>query len=386
MFDTSTFLTIEGRELARGLNIARAPLARKTAYPVLATVRLAIDSQGDLHLTGTDLDTEIRTRLEPMDAGGVWGLCVEPGTLAAIARMAGPAPLTLRPGRDGSLTITLDDASYELSALSTESFPDMPGTRGGLIEAFGNGSFARLVDKVAWCMSTEETRYYLNGVFWQSGPDGRRLAATDGHRLAICAYDRAPAAARQAIIPRRAVHLLNRLSAGQDVSAWSVVRPNEQQERVETQQMEFSFGATVLRTKLIDGTYPDIDRVAPKPETCPLALQVPRDRLAAAVDRVVILGSVRGGRGIRFLQADDHLALECKSSDGSGQVALRDVRWPMHSAAVPAQDFGVNGIFLSDMLARCTGELTLRLKGPGDPILVGDEDGTMTRVIMPMRV
>lgn len=396
------FVSIEGRVLSAALRLHTAIIEKRNTYPILANVRLTV-AGSVFKITGTDLDLEATTDLDPIDAGGDWSMCISARLLADIARVAGPEVVRIerrvshnnvmdkdgRPGvHDQIARITVGDVTYDLPTLNADGYPDMPGTRGETIERFSNGSFAAMLDKVAWCISTEETRYYLNGVCWQTGPMGKRFAATDGHKLALCRYDTDTSGARvDRIIPRKAVHILRRFAAGADVTAFAVVKANEQGDLAENpSQMDFQFGRTQLRTKLIEGTFPDIDRVLPKPELQQYRFSIGRQAMIDAIDRVNVVRSrnAKGrfyGNAVRIHQDAGRIAVEAKSPDAGTARIVTEAEWPDK-----AHDFGMNGSYLRQLLSHCQGMVEIAQIDAGMPFTVTDEDDTMTRVIMPMRV
>lgn len=382
------FVSIEGRVLSAALRLHCAIIEKRNSYPILANVRMVVDG-ASLTVTGTDLDIEATTTLDVINSAGAWQTTVPAHLLGDIARVAGSTEMRIEEMVEGDtdlarLRIIVGDAEYQVATLSPDSFPEMPGTRGGPIETFTNGRLAAMLDKVSWCISTEEIRYYLNGVCWQIGGLGRRMMATDGHRLAICRYDADAATTKtDRIIPRKTVALLRKFAAGADVTVHSVVKPNEAGELVESQgQIEFAIGATTIRSKLIEGTFPDVDRVIPKPEAQQYKFGLNRDAMLGAIGQAMTIASKRGGKALAFREDDGVLTVRASNPDtGSAKVTLPGSAWPDG-----APEFGLNGRYFRETLQNCEGDVTLHQIDAGAPFTVTDEDGTMTRVIMPMRV
>ena len=214
------FVTVEGSALAKAMSVMLSVVERRNTYPILGTVRLAI-AGAELRVTGTDLDISVTATLDVIDAGGDWSLCVDARLLAGIARASGVMTMRMSP-QDDRLKVAVGDgdAAYEIDAMVADNYPTMAGETGDLIERFGNGQLAEILSKVAAFISTEETRYYLNGVAWQITGDSRRMAATDGHRLAICKYQSGVFVAplQERIIPRKTVNVMRRHLAGADVA------------------------------------------------------------------------------------------------------------------------------------------------------------------------
>lgn len=375
------FATIEGRVLAHALKPLEFVIERRNTMPILGTVLLAV-SGSTLQITGTDLDIQITTNLDLIDAAGNWQICVDARLLGRIARAAGVAEMRIAWVEDRAEITIGDSLRYEIEAiLSPDGFPTMPGTRGAEIERFGNGSLAAMLGKVAWCISTEETRYYLNGVAWQRGLSGSRMVATDGHRLALCRYAPEPAERiSSVIIPRKTVALVRKFLAGQDVAIHAVVAANQQGDLADDPaKLDLIAGRTTIRTKLIEGTFPDIDRVIPKRHEHQFAVN--RQELSAAIDQVTIMTSQLDGRAVRFFPRDGNLAVDVKNHDMGSGSARTATAWPDG-----APEFGLNGRYIKELLAHCEGNVIINQIDAGMPFTVTDDDETMTRVIMPMRV
>jgi len=243
---------------------------------------------------------------------------------------------------------------------------------------------AELLRRVSWAMSTEETRYYLNGVAWQvGGPLGRRLAATDGHRLALCSYDPIDTAGQQLtrILPIKLVGLLERLPMP-NLNVFDVL--SDAPGRAGLNAIEIDAGKVTIRAKLVEGTYPDIDRVIPKPSNHVARFELPADRLAGAVDRALVLAeSTKGGKMISFSrdEATGLIAVANMTLDYGASKVVTPFAWPEGGVT-----FGANGRYLRDVLKSCAGKLQIKQIDAAAPITILDEDGTMVRLLMPMRV
>ena len=380
---TKNLVAIEGRALAKAMQAILAVIEKRNTYPILGSVKLAV-SGPHLTLTGTDLDLELSVRLDVNEASGEWETCADPHILASIARQAGPALVTiwlagkitddLETKVDPELVVSIDnDTEYRLPCLDAERFPALPGERGDLIEEFASGQLVQLLNKVARYISTEETRYYLNGVCWQLRGFGRRFAATDGHRLGICHYDRIPwTNDADMIIPRKTVAIIKKAMAGLDVAAHAVAgKP----------ALDLIAGPITIRTKLIEGTFPDIDRVTPKAESATHRIEANRQELLQAIDRTAVMRQRRGGTALRFFGKDDAMHVENNAIDHGKATARTRIAWPGGCS-----DFGLNATYVRDMVFDCDGNITFHVKDGNSPFLITDDDAQMTRVLMPMRV
>lgn len=373
------FVTVEGRTLRDALKpLLEVARTRKT-IPVMGHVRLDFDG-ASLRLTANDLDVEAVTVVDAIDGAGEWSICLPARELGGIARVAGPMPVRIEPGGGEAghvATIRLGDgeAVYTLGQLPASDFPGRVATPGKVIERFGNGLLAECLAKVAAYVSAEETRYYLNGVCWHGGPKGLRFVATDGHRLACCRYDAEPCERPARIIPRQTVALILRHMAGADVTV--------RDDAGGRLSLVFESAGLTLRSKLIDGAFPDFDRVIPQPGPFTLALK--RADMLAAIDRLGVFGRSAFSWKVKLWGEAGRLALSRR--DDGGAVTVRTASdWPPATAGADLPPIGVNGRYLADMLRDCAGEASLALTGPSDPFLIRDTDERMTRVLMPMRV
>lgn len=369
------FVTVEGRALKQALRLLVDTVDRRNTIPILGFVKLSLSDEG-LQLEATDLDVAVSVLIDVAEGAGDWAACLPAHALCAMARVAGPMTVRIEPGSDGAAATVIlgdDEAVYTLPHLPVGDFPEMMPPRGDLLERFGNGRLAEMLAKVSAFISTEETRYYLNGVGWQFGAFGSRFVATDGHRLAACGYDGEAREPASRIIPRKTIGLLAKHFAGRDVSIFAAETPLK---------LMFEADRVTLTTKLIDGTYPDIDRVI---SPCiagagAFTLGLKRPETLAAIARLSVFGGDIG-RAIKFEGRDGVLSMERKGGgDGSGRVRT-SVTWP---EGLPP--FGVNSVYFADVVGGCDGDVTLGLASASAPILVRDADPAMTRILMPMRV
>lgn len=379
------FATVEGRALAAALKPIAFVVDRLNSYPILAMVKLKLDGT-TLSLSGTDLDIEVSVDLDVNDCAGEWETCIPARLLHSIARVAGPMAIKIEPrdrieARDGKASVqpevlvTLDDgaAIYTLLPLAADSFPSIPGERGEKTETFTNGQLASALSKCSSAMSTEETRYYLNGVCWTISDAGRWFAATDGHRLLKHDYTSEAGAALQHIIPRKAVLLLTRFFKGADATIYANAAPH---------RLDITAGDFTMRMKTIEGAFPDIQRVIPSADKVTHSIEVNPLDITAALRRLGVLRS-HSGNTVRFFRDGGSVCIEMRNNSyGEVRAVLHGSEWPEGLT-----DFGLNATYLRDMVANCDGPIRIGLQdAAGAPVLFSDGDATMTRVQMRMRV
>nr|WP_278436693.1 DNA polymerase III subunit beta [Brucella anthropi] len=343
-------VSIERSQLAHALATVNRAIESRNSIPILANVLLAVED-GQLRLTGTDLEVEITTSLPVIDCQP--GSVTVPGKmLADIAKRAtGDVTLALDGGR---LTVASGRSCYKLDILPAEDFPSFSA---GKFDTTLELDLAALVAPCVHCISTEETRYYLNGVYLHA-VEGRLVAvATDGHRL-MRNVGLAGALEYGVILPRKLVGLLPKGAVSVELSQNKV--------RVKS-------GSTVITSKLIDGTFPDYVRVIPTGNAN--VLTVDRQALMKAVERVAAVADDKS-RAVKFAIGDLlRLMLADKASD---EVSIEFEGEPL--------EIGFNARYVNDMLgALDDANVRFALGDAGMPAVVKGE-GEWTGVLMPLRV
>ncbi|MEX0839980.1 MAG: DNA polymerase III subunit beta [Parvibaculum sp.] len=370
-------ITIERGALLKSLNHVQSVVERRNTIPILSNVLIKA-ADGQLSLTATDLDIEV---VEAIDAD-----VAQPGATTASAhtlydivrKLPEGAQVELSTGTDeGRLQLTAGRSRFALQSLPQEDFPAMAA--GSLPHRFEIPAEAmrRLIDKTRFAISTEETRYYLNGIYVHAVESGKqkalRAVATDGHRLAQVDYDLPDGASGMpgVIVPRKTVLELQKLLEG-DTGSLSV--------GVSETKIRFEFGGVVLTSKLIDGTFPDYGRVIPAGND--KMMQVDGKRFAEAVDRVSTI-STEKSRAVKLNLDDGKLTLSVTNPDSGSATEELSVAY----SNTPLE-IGFNARYLLDITGQIDGaEATFAFADSGSPTLVRDsEDGMAIYVLMPMRV
>ncbi|WP_142850603.1 DNA polymerase III subunit beta [Telmatospirillum sp. J64-1] len=370
-------LTIERAALLKSLAHVQSVVERRNTIPILSNVKLE-GRAGQLSLNATDMDLDI---LEAVPAD-----IAEPGTITApahtlydiVRKLPEGSQVELeQSGGDGQMTLRSGRSKFTLSCLPVEDFPVMSG--GELPHSFTLAAeeLKALIDRTKFAISTEETRYYLNGIFLHAtesnGVPVLRAVATDGHRLARIEVPLPEGAAGipGVIVPRKTVGELRKLV---DEGAVEVTVS------MSDSKIRFAFGDAVLTSKLIDGTFPDYERVIPSDND--KILEVDCKLFSQAVDRVSAI-STEKSRAIKLSVEKGNLTLSASSPENGS--AMEEVEVSYDSAPM---EIGFNSRYLLDILGQVEGESArFAMSDAASPTVVREvADGSAIYVLMPMRV
>ena len=370
-------VTLERAALLRSLSHVHRVVERRTTIPILSNVLLRAES-GALRLKATDLDLEV-TETVPAEVATPGATTLPAHTLYEIVRkLPDGAQVSLETaGESGQLLLKSGRSRFTLQSLPESDYPDI--STGVMTHAFtlAAADLKKLIEKTQFAISNEETRYYLNGIYLHAadveGHAMLRAVATDGHRLARVETPAPQGATGMpgVIVPRKAVAEALKLvdEAAEDVKV-----------DLSAQKIRFDFGAVVLTTKLIDGTFPDYARVIPTGNDKRLVVE--RKEFERAVDRVSTISSERG-RAVKLALADGRLTLSVSNPDAG--TAIEEVEVDYDSTPL---EIGFNARYLLDIAAQLESDTALfKLADAGSPTVVQDRDGAAALyVLMPMRV
>ena len=369
-------ISIERAALLKAMSRAQGVVERRTTIPILSNVLIEAAGEG-VTFRATDLDIEVQEAIPAMieRAGAT---TVPAHTLHEIARkLPDGATITLEEdANEGRLTVSAGRARFTLPTLPREDFPVMASAEYDVDYQIAAPVLRRLFEKASFAISTEETRYYLNGVYLHIADEGGaklRAVATDGHRLARIDADIPPGAegAPGVIVPRKTVGELRKLLED-DEAVISV--------SVSETKIRFSANGLTLTSKVIDGSFPDYTRVIPVGNT--KRLEVDADEFARTVDRVSTVSAERS-RAVKLSLEQDRLTLSVNAPDSGSatdEVAVAYNDEPM--------EIGFNAKYLLEIAGQVDREnAVLMFNGPGDPTLVREgDDASAIYVVMPMRV
>ena len=373
-------LTIERASLLKSLGHVQSVVERRNTIPILSNVLLRAEP-GSLSLLATDMDIEIVETIQAsVDSAGA--ATAPAHTLYDIVRKLpdGSQVELDATGDSNAVAIRADRSRFRLGSLPVEDFPAMSG--GDLPSRFSlsPNDLRILIDRTRFAISTEETRYYLNGIFFhatsQDGMPVLRAVATDGHRLARIQMA-LPAGAEEmpdVIIPRKTVTELRKLidEAEGDIEV-----------ALSASKIRVGLDGIVLTSKLIDGTFPDYQRVIPSNND--KTMEVEAKRLADAADRVATI-STEKNRAVKLaLTRGEPGLLTLSASNAEQGLATEELEV---SYDAPDLEIGFNSRYLLDITQQIDGDAAqFTMFDAASPTIIRDvADASALYVLMPMRV
>jgi DNA polymerase III subunit beta len=370
---------VDRATLLKALAHVQSVVEKRNTIPILANVMIAV-RDGGLTLTATDMEIAVVEDVAASSARN--GACTAPAaTLYEIVRkLPDGAEVELEhAGADAQLALRSGRYATSLVVLPTDDFPSM--TAGTLPHRFSLPAdrLRGLIDRTRFAISTEETRYYLNGIYLHvTESDGAKVlrgVATDGHRLARVEEDLPEGAGSMpgVIVPRKTVAELRKLLEEMSGSVEIALSDT---------RIQFSVGSVRLTSKLIDGTFPEYERVIPRDND--KVLRVGKKDFSDAVARVSAISSERA-RPVKLSLARDLLVLSAASPDqGTATEELDSDRVKYEASPL---EIGFQARYLNDITDQIHEQVEFRFADGAAPTVVRDAaDATALYVLMPMRV
>ena len=364
--------TIERATLLKSLGHVQSVVERRNTIPILSNVLIEARDDGSLRLMASDLDLQVDESV-PANVTQAGATTLSAHTLFDIIRKLTEGSQVELSAADGKMQVNAGRSRFSLSTLPRDDFPviaegELP-TRFELPAA----TLRQIIEKTRFAISTEETRYYLMGIFLHLVDDQLRAAATDGHRLARVTVAKPDGAdgMPDVIVPRKAVAELYRLL--EEVEGTVEVS-------LSATKVRFGLGSAVLTSKLIDGTFPDYNRVIPTANDKLLKLD-PKS-FSAGVDRVSTIASEKT-RAVKMSVDRDKITLSVTSPENG--VATEEIPADYGSDGL---EIGFNARYLLDILGEIDGDtVEVHLADAAAPTLLRESDkSNALYVLMPMRV
>src|SRR5215208_2843239 len=364
--------TIERATLLKSLGHVQSVVERRNTIPILSNVLIEARDDGSIRLMATDLDLQVDESV-PAQVSQAGATTVPAHTFFEIVRKLPEGSQVELAAAEGKMQVVAGRPRFNLSTLPRDDFPviaegELP-TRFELPAA----TLRQIIEKTRFAISTEETRYYLMGIFFHVADDQLKAAATDGHRLARITLPKPDGAdgMPDVIVPRKCVtelrKLLDELEGTVEIS-------------LSATKVRFGLGSAVLTSKLIDGTFPDYNRVIPTGNDKLLKLD-PKSFMAG-VDRVATIASEKT-RAVKIAVDRDKVTLSVTSPENG--IATEELAADYGSDGI---EIGFNARYLLDILGEIDGDtVEVHLADAAAPTLLRENDKSPALyVLMPMRV
>ena len=365
--------TTEKNEIVDALQMGASIAERRQTIPILANLRI-VARDGKVEITATDLEIQIKTLTEVKKI-------VEEGEITVSARKMSELCRSLPDNEDlefdlnnGKLTVSSKNFHADFATISALDFPELEIKEETNSLSISSSALQRLLNKTAFCMASQDVRYYLNGLLVEYKGGEVNAVATDGHRLALATspLDKTITIdGERQILPRKAVLELSKIL------------------RQENEDIKITFGNSSLSiqdenldfsTKLIDGKFPDYEKVLPSGE--PSSLEVSKESLQSALSRASVLSNEKY-RGVRFALDKNTLKLTANNPEKESAEELLEVKY-----SGSPMEIGFNIGYILDVLGTIeTDSIELNFYGDESSCLI-KEPGNETEVyvIMPMRL
>lgn len=363
-------ITALREELLKPLGFVAGVVERRQTLPILGNILLRLEG-GLLTLTGTDLEVEVVAR---MQADGDSGMITVPARKLLDICRALPAEAAIEIKSEGDKAIIKASRSrFSLLTLPPSDFPNIETTQWEQSFVLAQQDLKTLLEKTHFCMAQQDVRYYLNGLLLELSGPRLRAIATDGHRLALCetTVKTELSGMRQVIVPRKGVLEIMRFldSSGEPVEV-----------RLSTNHLRATFGDITFTSKLIDGRFPDYNKVVPPSHSKTVLAE--RHALRETLSRAAILSNEKY-RGVRLSLAENLLQVTAHNPDQ--EEAQEEIPVQYKGEAL---EIGFNVTYLIDAIGGLDGaEVQLGLNDPNSSCTIQlPKERQQVYVVMPMRL
>jgi DNA polymerase-3 subunit beta len=356
--------------LLRPLQVVSGIVERRQTLPILANILVRKDGER-ISFTATDLEIQIQTNAELGGGKDSAATTVAARKLVDILRALPEADVALTLAGK-KLTVQSGKSRFALQTLAAEEYPTVSQAEFGTDFSLPSATLKYLLSMVHFAMAAQDIRYYLNGMLLVVDGSVVRAVATDGHRLALCEVSKDGGGGKiEAIIPRKTILELSRL-----------LPDNEDPVRIQmaANQVKFSFGAIELISKLVEGKFPDYQRVIPASNTKSFAIG--REELMASLHRAAILTTDKF-KGVRLMLASGSLKITSTNADQEEASEELEIDY-----AGDTLDIGFNVTYLLDVLSNLKSEQIKFSLGDalGSALITMTDSEKFRYVVMPMRI
>lgn len=362
----------ERDSLLKPLATVTGIVERRHTLPILSNVLIA-KQNGLLTFLATDLEIQITTEYPSTD-GGDFQLTVSAKKLQDILRAIPDGANVSLDQDDSRLTVKAGKSRFNLQTLPAQDFPKLAiDSNVKSVIKLSQSSLKALISRVQYSMAHQDIRYYLNGLFMLTDGTSLKLVATDGHRLAFIATELETAVEQnEVILPRKTIVELYKLLADIDDEVTIEIAQN---------QVKFAFGNIVIHSKVVDGKFPDYNRVVPSGNDKLVPLN--RQQLLASLQRAAILSNEKF-RGVRMILSDGTMKIMCNNSEQEEATEELEIAYQGDSL-----DIGFNIGYLVDVLSNLNQENVVFAFGDhatSSTLVTVPEEPNFKYVVMPMRI
>ena len=364
--------TINREALLKPLQLVAGVVERRQTLPVLSNVLMVVDGN-QLSLTGTDLEVELVGKVSLEEGAEAGEITVPARKLMDICKSLPENTMIEIRQEDQRVKLKAGRSRFTLSTLPANEFPSIEEETGSMNFTIGQSRLRRLIDRTGFAMAQQDVRYYLNGMLLEVSQNCLRSVATDGHRLAMCAVeaDINQAEKHQVIVPRKGIMEMARLLTEGDEMVHITLGANH---------IRAKTGDFMFTSKLVDGKFPDYDRVLPRGGD--KIVIGDRQELRQAFQRASILSNEKY-RGIRLILSEG--LLKVMANNPEQEEAEEELSLGYNGEGM---EIGFNVSYLLDVLSVLSGEsVKITLSDPNSSALLEEsESGDSTYVVMPMRL
>jgi DNA polymerase-3 subunit beta len=362
----------ERDSLLKPLATVTGIVERRHTLPILSNV-LVSKQNGHLTFLATDLEIQITTE-QANDTAGDFQLTVSAKKLQDILRAIPDGAMVTLDQDDSRLTVKAGKSRFNVQTLPANDFPKLTiDSNVKSIVKLPQSQLKHLLSRVQYAMAHQDIRYYLNGLFMVAGDSELKLVATDGHRLAfVASHVDSAVEHNEVILPRKTIVELYKLLADIDDEVTIEIAQN---------QVKFGFGNIVIHSKVVDGKFPDYNRVVPVGNEKLVPLN--RLQLLASLQRAAILSNEKF-RGVRMVLSDGTLKIICNNSEQEEATEELEIAYQGDPL-----DVGFNIGYLLDVLTNLNCETVVFAFGDhatSSTLVTVPEEANFKYVVMPMRI
>lgn len=362
----------ERNALLTALTAVVGVVERRHTLPILSNLLLE-KKGGKLTFLATDLELQVSTQLENAGTGEDFAITIAARKLFDIVRALPDSAKVKLDTKDSQVVVSAGKSRFTLQTLPAADFPRVETGAGlGAAIRVPQKTLKRLLQLVQFAMASQDIRYYLNGMLLVLEGKQLRVVATDGHRLSYAETQlESEAEAREVIIPRKTVVELSKLLSDVD---------DPVELRIGTNQVTITLPGTELVTKVVDGKFPDYQRVIPVNQ--PRHLKANRQNVMQALQRAAILSNEKF-RGVRLVMSENTLGIVCNNNEQEEAADEIEVSYDGEPL-----DVGFNVTYLLDGLGAVgSDEIILSLADANSSMLLTSEgEAGFKYVVMPMRI